>query len=108
MRVNRRGVMALLLPPSALRAGQGARAGLVALVAGSLLLVGCVMPEPDTCGRKAYAELIGQPETVLEGVAFAGPVRVIRPGQPVTMDLVPARLNIALDADDIIAGLSCG
>jgi len=35
-------------------------------------------------------------------------VRVIRPGMAVTMDYVPERLNIDIDAAEVISGVRCG
>jgi hypothetical protein len=32
----------------------------------------------------------------------------MRPGQPVSLDYNPLRLNVLLDADDRIVGVSCG
>jgi hypothetical protein len=63
---------------------------------------------PDDCGAGALAALIGKPVSALEGLHGAGPVRLIRPGQFVTMDHIPARLNVHLDAADLITGLTCG
>ncbi|PKP71018.1 MAG: hypothetical protein CVT82_04100 [Alphaproteobacteria bacterium HGW-Alphaproteobacteria-4] len=69
-------------------------------------------PEPggevDTCGATALQGLIGQPESVLQGMVFAGPLRVIRPGQAVTMDYSAARLNVSLDAGGRIVRVTCG
>ena len=62
----------------------------------------------DTCGAADFASLVGQPVSRFNAEARAGPARVIRPGQPVTMDYNPLRLNVLLDADDRIVGLSCG
>jgi hypothetical protein len=62
----------------------------------------------DTCGVAGLASLIGQPVARFSAQLREGPARVIRPGQPVTMDYNPLRLNILLDADDRIVGLSCG
>jgi len=88
----------------------------------ALVLVNCgpgmnndTIPFPpwgeDACGAEQLAHLIGQP--VPDAAALAaieGParIRVIRPGQAVTMDHAPARLNIELDKNDIVARLRCG
>lgn len=76
-------------------------------------LAACVMPEPDdpladACGASALQGLVGQPAQVLAAMTFAQPLRVIRPGQPVTMDYSPARLNIEIDASEKISRVSCG
>jgi len=62
----------------------------------------------DPCGAAEFAVLIGEPVSRFNTQAWKGPARVIRPGQPVTMDYNPLRLNILLDADDRIVGLRCG
>lgn len=64
--------------------------------------------DPALCGADRLAGLIGQPVTLLPGDEVEGPLRVIRPGDAVTEDFNPARLNVSLDASDRIARLSCG
>jgi len=55
-----------------------------------------------------HTALIGKPTTDA-GVPAAGPsVRIIKPGDQVTMDFSPARLNIDVDAAGVITGLRCG
>ncbi len=66
------------------------------------------LPPPDACGASALQGLLGQPASVLQAMRFAGPVRVIRPGMAVTMDYSPERLNIEIDAEEIIARVTCG
>jgi len=63
---------------------------------------------PGTCGAADYAALVGQNVAAFTALAHQGPARIIRPGQPVTMDYNPERLNVLLDGDDRIVGLSCG
>lgn len=82
----------------------------------ALALAGCVMTgapeqppaEADQCGATALQHLIGAPESVLASMRFAQKLRVIHPGQAVTMDYNPARLNIEIDAEGRIATLRCG
>ncbi|MBW6507525.1 MAG: hypothetical protein K0B00_12335 [Rhodobacteraceae bacterium] len=62
----------------------------------------------DDCGASTLQGLLGQPESVLQGMVFAGPLRVIRAGQAVTMDYSAARLNVSLDAAGLIERISCG
>ena len=62
----------------------------------------------DTCGAAPYAGLVGQDATALERVLILRQVRVIRPGDPVTRDLRPARLNFEIAGDGRIARLFCG
>ena len=70
-------------------------------------------PPEDSCGAIGLADLQGQVRSdslVAEvGRRTAGRrVRWIRPGDAVTMDYSPERLNIHLDARDRIERLSCG
>jgi len=44
----------------------------------------------------------------IESAAGHAPVRWIAPGQPVTLDFNPARLNIILDERNEIAAMRCG
>jgi hypothetical protein len=76
-------------------------------------LAGCVEPEPDpmppTCGAEGLQGLVGQREEVLASMTFgASAVRVIRPGQAVTMDYSPGRINFELDRTNRIARVFCG
>jgi hypothetical protein len=66
------------------------------------------LPPPDACGAAALQGLLGQPASVLQTLRFAAPVRVIRPGMAVTMDYSAERLNIEIDAAEIIARVTCG
>ena len=84
----------------------------------ALLLTACVAPDPKpqpdpmppitACGAPALQGLIGQNAAVLQTMRFAGPLRVIRPGMAVTMDYAPKRLNIELDANEMITRVTCG
>jgi hypothetical protein len=58
----------------------------------------------DTCGASAYQRFIGSPISSMTPPANA---RVIRPGDPVTMDFRSERLNINLDANGVITSLEC-
>lgn len=64
-------------------------------------------PEADTCGAARLADAIGAPISAVD-VDSLRPVRVIRPGQPVTMDYRFDRLNIELDAEDRVVRVTCG
>lgn len=64
-------------------------------------------PPPDACGATQYAALVGKPITE-PGVPPEGPnVRYIRPNTQVTMDFRPDRLNIHIDAAEIITEFRC-
>lgn len=78
-----------------------------------LALMACVPaetapPPVGQCDAAALQGLVGQPGRVLDGMRFATPVRVIRPGMAVTMDFSPDRLNIWLGAGDVIERVTCG
>ena len=69
---------------------------------------GPAMPAADTCGAGPYAGLIGQPATALERVLILRQVRVIRPGDAVTMDFREDRINFLIDGSERIARITCG
>ncbi|MDX8346690.1 I78 family peptidase inhibitor [Cognatiyoonia sp. IB215446] len=80
-----------------------------------LLLAACApASEPlpptleDTCGAREYGDLIGQDVTALERVLILGPVRVIRPGDMVTMEFLPDRVNFGISEDEKVIEVSCG
>jgi len=82
-----------------------------------LLLAACVTeggpgagPAPGTgdCGAAGLQQLVGQPASTLETMRFSQPLRVINPGQMVTMDYIEARLNISVDEAGRISRVSCG
>ena len=62
----------------------------------------------DTCNASQYSELIGQDATALEKVLILGQVRVIRPGDLVTQDFRPDRINFGIDDANRISDVSCG
>ncbi|OYU38459.1 MAG: hypothetical protein CFE33_16320 [Pseudorhodobacter sp. PARRP1] len=79
-------------------------------------LMACV-PEPvtpapppieDACGASALQGLVGQSAKKLEVMRFATTVRIIRPGMAVMMNYVPERLNIDINAAEVITRVSCG
>ena len=61
----------------------------------------------DPCGAKGYSTLLGG---TLAAVTLPMDLndRVVRPGDSVTMDYDPTRLNFELNENDVIVGLSCG
>jgi len=92
-----------------------------AMLFATLLLTGCVPdlqaadPQPPGpgsdgggCTSASLQELVGQPATVLETMRFGRGVRIIRPGMPVTTDYQPDRLNIEINAAEVIFRVSCG
>lgn len=87
------------------------------LIAGvtTALLAGCVLEEtppasdlPPSCGAEALSGLVGQPRAVADAMRFDVPVRIIGPGQAVTMDYLANRLNITYNALGIIDRVYCG
>lgn len=58
----------------------------------------------DRVGRE-YSEALGESIRAESGAAA---VRVIRPGEAVTLDYRADRLNVRLDDDDIISEIGCG
>jgi len=65
-------------------------------------------PEADACGAAGYQSLVGQTEADFAAITFPGPVRMIRPGQAVTMDFREDRLNIEFDAAGRVLRVFCG
>ncbi|MBW7922212.1 MAG: hypothetical protein H3C51_08955 [Rubellimicrobium sp.] len=78
-----------------------------------LALAACVAGEPaavadeDTCGAAALEHLVGQPQSVLDGMTFPDGTRILPPGAPMTMDFRPDRLNIFIGEDGLIERLQC-
>lgn len=73
------------------------------------LAVGCapIIDEPDGCDASASASLVG---SNVAAVSFpAGmKVRIIRPGDVITMEYNPKRLNLVVDGDGTITRVYCG
>ena len=71
-------------------------------------------PSPNVaCKADAAQLLVGTPFTTRRGeraqrLATARTLRVIRPGQAVTMDYREDRLNVELDAGNRITAIRCG
>lgn len=67
--------------------------------------------EGGACNADAAQPFVGKPAASAEqarAASGARAARLIRPGQAVTMDYRPDRLNVELDASDIIVRISCG
>lgn len=100
--------------------------GKLALAALTLSVAGCATPaavEPpvpprhdgsgEDCNAEAAQPLVGQTATNQLGadalrLTGARTIRWIQPGQAVTMDYRPDRLNIRLDAGNRVEAVSCG
>lgn len=86
-----------------------------------LLLTACTAPPPsappgpavpppgqDSCGAGPYGRLVGQDATALERELILRQVRVIRPGDAITMDVRTERINFDIGADGAITRIWCG
>ncbi len=78
----------------------------------ALVLATCD-PQPGSgpkniCDASGLQHLVSQPARVLELEKFGGDVRIIRPGEAVTMEYVPGRMIIQIDQNEIIATVYCG
>jgi hypothetical protein len=62
----------------------------------------------DTCNMAQYTVLIGKPATDPAMPAPSPTVRIIHPGDQVTMDFQAARLNIEVDASGNVSAVRCG
>ena len=90
------------------------------LLALGLVLMGCapMPPQPSPpytgqCDASKATWAIGKAATadVVERIRIetgSQVARVIKPGQPVTMDYSTARVNINVNARDAIIGVTCG
>ena len=82
----------------------------------ALALIGCatIPPEPSgQCNAGRLSDLVGRPATAelgAEALRRSGALRLrwIRPGDVVTMDFSPQRLNVHLDAGGRVERFACG
>lgn len=81
---------------------------LAALLQGCTLAPPVPMPPVGSCGAAGLQGLVGSPVALLPANGPWGALRVIRPGQAVTMDYSESRLNVTVDAGDIIQTIACG
>lgn len=66
------------------------------------------LPASDTCGAAVLAPALGQDATALERILVMRPIRILRPGTPVTEDFSAARVNVHVDALNVVQAVSCG
>ena len=67
------------------------------------------LPRPsDSCHSEVFRGYEGRSGAALEGIVFAQPVRIIGPGDPVTEDYSPVRINFDLDQTGTIIRIWCG
>ena len=69
-----------------------------------------VIDEGDSCGARGLQDFVGQSASAVEGTSFQspGPVRVVRPGDAVTADADPTRVNFRTDAAGTVVAVDCG
>jgi hypothetical protein len=70
-------------------------------------------PDTDECGAAALSRYLnvtpsGEMKTAIATAAGDHPIRYIAPGDAVTMDFVPSRLNADLGDDGRITRFRCG
>lgn len=65
-------------------------------------------PQPDQCGLAALPDLRGAPMDQLADFRLIGPLRVLWPGQEITNEVNPTRLNAEVDVTGRIVRLMCG
>ena len=74
-----------------------------------VFLGGCIAgEEPATCRADQLQSLVGQDASVLPTMRFGGVTRILKLGQPMTMDHNPDRLNVLSDNKDVIMRVWCG
>ena len=64
-------------------------------------------PDPDLCNALAMQGLVGQPASVLQTMMLKAGTRVINPGDAVTMDFRPDRMNVEIGANGRIEKIAC-
>lgn len=67
-----------------------------------------LVPGPDTCGLAGLGDLRGRPLASLADYRPPGPLRVLWPGQEITNEIEPARINAEVDVSGRILRLICG
>ena len=77
---------------------------------GPVILPAMTLAQADLggCGKAEVSHLNGQPFSALADYRLKGQLRVLRPGQGVTEDLMPTRLNAQVDDKGVIMHLFCG
>ena len=89
------------------------RDGLLVMLA-CAALVACTptpipdLPPDDACGAPDLQVLVGQPASILATMKFATQLRILRPGDPMTEEYSPTRLNIMIDLKERIDAVTCG
>ena len=61
-----------------------------------------------SCPSQPYQVLLGQQVGEIDRASLPAPHRIYGPGDAVTMDYRPERLNIVVDEDDTVVEVKCG
>jgi hypothetical protein len=82
----------------------------VGLLSACTLAVPQPVPQADltSCHAVGLEGLVGAPVRLLPANGAWSALRIIRPGEMVTMDYSPTRLNVRVNTMDIILSLNCG
>lgn len=67
-----------------------------------------LVPQPDRCGLSALPALEGEKMERLADFRLPGSLRVLWPGQEITNETDPTRLNAEVDVTGRIQRLTCG
>ena len=80
----------------------------------ALVALGACTPEEpyhveyESCSPYGYHDQIGKPRASVEAITFHQPVRIYGPGDAVTADHNPDRINFELDDKGTVAKITCG
>jgi hypothetical protein len=62
----------------------------------------------DSCYSQMFQKYVGQSASVLDGLVFVQPVRIVLPDESVGPDYSPVRINFDTDRAGLIARVWCG
>ena len=62
----------------------------------------------SSCSQEVFGPMLGRPVSVLDTIETPEKVRVIAPGQIITMEYLPQRLNVEHDDREIVTKVWCG
>ncbi|MBJ3763268.1 hypothetical protein ILP92_10970 [Maribius pontilimi] len=63
---------------------------------------------PAACGADRYQSFVGGPVAAAQQAAGQSITRVYAQGDPVTMDLIPERINFVTDGNGTVVQIACG
>lgn len=69
---------------------------------------GSYRPVDDACGAAGLQMWVGQPLTGLSALPLVQPMRVLKPGQVMTLEYQENRLSVTTDEAGTITRLACG